>query len=90
MKYMTDMNDGLAIFQAMALQAVANDLHTSLNSLSNPKTYKSTDEKKKRLLGYPTSMGSAPPKLDRFRQRLRIGRSARFKFTSCSNSIGGR
>ena len=34
--------------------------------------------------------GSAPPKLDRFRQRLRIGRSARFKFTSCSNSIGGR
>ena len=41
----------------------------------------------KRLLSHP---GSAPPKLDRFRQRLRIGRSARFKFTSCSNSIGGR
>ena len=38
----------------------------------------------------PRSSGSAPPKLDRFRQRLRIGRSARFKFTSCSNSIGGR
>ena len=50
------MNDGLAIFQAMALQVVANDLHVSLNSLSNPKTYKSTDEEKKRLLGYSTSM----------------------------------
>ena len=56
MKYMTDMNDGLAIHQAMPLQAVANDLHTSLNSLSNPKTYKSTDEEKRRLLGYSISI----------------------------------
>ena len=40
--------------------------------------------------GPRSDAGSAPPKLDRFRQRLRIGRSARFKFTSCSNSIGGR
>ena len=50
------MNDGLAIFHAMALQVVANDLHTSLNSLSNPKTYKSTPEEQKRLLGYSTSV----------------------------------
>ena len=50
------MNDGLAIFQAMALQAVANDLHASLNILSNPKTYKNTNEEMKRLLGYSTSM----------------------------------
>ena len=35
-------------------------------------------------------MGVRPQNWDRFRQRLRIGRSARFKFTSCSNSIGGR
>ena len=50
------MNDGLAIFQARAFQVVANDLHTSLNSLSNPQTYKSTNEEKKRLLGYATSI----------------------------------
>ena len=50
------MNDGLAIFQAMALQTVANDLHTSLNSLSNQKTCGNTYEEQKRLLGYPTSM----------------------------------
>ena len=46
------MNDALVRFQALALQAVANDLHTSLNSLSNPKT----DKEKKRLVGYPISM----------------------------------
>ena len=56
MNYKTDMNNDLAIFQAKAFQAVANDLHTSLNSLSNPKTYKSTDEAKKRLVGYSTSI----------------------------------
>ena len=50
------MNDGLVRFQALALQAVANDLHTSLNSLSNPKTFKSTHEEQKRLFGYPISM----------------------------------
>ena len=46
------MNDGLVRFQALALQAVANDLHTILNSLSNPKT----DEEKKRFFGYPISL----------------------------------
>ena len=56
MNYKTDMNNDLAIFQAKAFQVVANDLHTSLNSLSNPKTYKSTDEGTKRLVGYSASI----------------------------------
>ena len=46
------MNDGLVRFQALALQAVANDLHTSINGLSNPKTR----EEEKRFFGYPISM----------------------------------
>ena len=50
------MNDRVAIFQAMALQEVANDLHASLNSMSDPKTYKPTDEGTKRLFGYATSI----------------------------------
>ena len=44
------MNDRVAIFQAMALQEVANDLHASLNSMSDPKTYK---------LGFPI----CPPRM---------------------------
>ena len=30
------MNDRVAIFQAMALQEVANNLHASFNSMSDP------------------------------------------------------
>ena len=56
MNYRTDINDGLAIYEATALHAVANDLYTSLNILSNPKTCKSTDEETKRLIGYSISI----------------------------------
>ena len=56
MNYKTDMNSDLEIFQAKAFQAVANDLHTRLNSLSNPKTYKSTDEGTILLAGYSASI----------------------------------
>ena len=52
------MNDGLAIVHATALQAVANDLHVSLNRLrmTKPNTYRGTNDEQKRLLGYSTSM----------------------------------
>ena len=50
------MNDRVAIFQAMALQEVANNLHASFNSMSDPKTYKPTDEGTKRLFGYAISI----------------------------------
>ena len=51
-----DMNDGLVRFQALALQAVANDLHTSLNSLSNPKLLKVRMKSRNVFFGYPISM----------------------------------
>ena len=56
MNYKTDMNSDLEIFQAKAFQAVADDIHAKLNSLSNPKTYKSTDEGTILLVGYSASI----------------------------------